>query len=44
MKYTERYRCEECGTLWYVQWDTESYDPDCTQCPNCGSFEFEEVE
>lgn len=44
MKYTEKYRCDLCGTIWSHAWDTEDYNNDFTQCPNCREFEFDTIE
>lgn len=44
MKYTEKYKCNLCGTLWLHEWDTEDYNNDYAQCPNCFEINFEEIE
>lgn len=45
MKYSEKYRCNECGRVWTHEWDTEDMNNDFTQCPNgCDNFDFEEID
>lgn len=44
MKYTEVYLCLKCGWIWEHEWDTNDYNNDYTQCPECfEDAEFEEL-
>lgn len=49
MKYTEYYKCSECGHTWSHEWDTEDFNNDFTCCSICNhkdmdnGFDFEEI-
>lgn len=45
MKWTEKWKCNECGTEWLHEWDNEDKNNDYTQCPNdCIEFDIEPVD
>lgn len=45
-KYTEYYKCDDCGELWAHEWDGDPNN-DYTHCPNldegCDDFCFTEI-